>query len=260
MATSFPLDTLPLWALFLLSVAGIAAAQELGYGLGRARGQRAAKESEALVGGMVGAQLGLLAFLLAFTFGLATSRFDARREVVLDEANAIGTAYLRAAMLPETQAAHVRTLLREYTDIRIQAAQGGAVDEAIRRSEAIQGQLWTDAAAAAASDPRSVPIGLFVEALNDVIDLHSKRITAALRTRIPTVIWSVLFGVALLSFGAMGYQAGLTRTRRSPASLVVTVTFAAVLVLVVDVDRSTQGLLRVSQQPMIDLRNSMNVP
>jgi hypothetical protein len=253
-----PLDAVPLWALFLLAFALILLAHESGFRLGRAR--RESKENDAPVGGMVAAQLGLLAFLLAFTFGIATSRFDRRREVLLDESNAIGTAYLRAAMLPEPHRTQVRQILREYVDLRIAATQGESMDHAIRRSEELHGRLWAEAVGAAEKDPRSVLIGLFVQAVNEVIDLHAKRVTAGLRSRIATTVWIVLFAVAVLSFAAMGYQGGLSGTRRTPAVLVVALTFAAVIWLVVDLDRPGQGMLRVSQQPMIDLRNSMDAP
>jgi len=252
-----PLDALPLWAIFVITLVAIILANECGYRLGRVRGARSDRESDAPVGGMVGAELGLLAFLLAFTFGIAASRFDTRRQILLDEANAIGTAYLRAEMLPDPHGAEVRRLLREYTDVRIAAVQGASVDEAIRRSEELHGRLWAEAVAAASSDPRSIPIGLFVQALNEVIDLHAKRVTASLRSRIPTPVWLVLFGVAILSFLAMGYPAGLIRTSRSPEILVVALTFATVMWLVVDLDRPGQGWLRVGQQAMLDLRSTM---
>lgn len=255
-----PLDAVPLWALFIATVAMIVLANECGYRLGQARGRRTDRESESPVGGMVGAELGLLGFLLAFTFGIATSRYDTRREVVLDEANAIGTAYLRAEMLPEPHRAAVRRLLRDYTDVRIAKGQGTSVEEVIRRSEEIQGRLWAEAVGAAEKDPRSVPTGLFVQALNDVIDLHAKRVTASLRSRIPTPVWVVLYGVAILAFIAMGYHVGLIRTSRSPGILAVALTFAAVMWLVVDLDRPGEGWLTVSQQPLLDLRSSMDVP
>ncbi len=260
MSGDTPLDVLPLWALFLATIVAIVLADEFGYRLGQARGRQTNKESESPVGGMVAAELALLAFLLAFTFGIAASRYDTRREVLLDEANAIGTAYLRAAMLPEPQRAEVRRLLRDYVDVRIVAAQGAWLGEAIRRSEDLHGRLWTEAIAAAGQDPRSVPVGLFIQALNEVIDLHAKRLTAGLRSRIPTPVWAVLFGVAVLSFVAMGYHTGLIKTKRSPGILVVALTFAAVLWLVADLDRPGQGWLRVSQQPMIELRSMMEAP
>ena len=95
------LDVLPLWGLFLTIVLLVLAAIEAGYRLGSYRHRYAGREKEAPVGAMVGATLGLLAFMLAFTFGMAASRFDTRKQLVLDEANAIGTTYLRTAMLPE---------------------------------------------------------------------------------------------------------------------------------------------------------------
>jgi hypothetical protein len=260
MSGNTPLDALPLWVLFIATIVAIVLGDECGYRLGRARGRRADNESDSLVGGMVAAELGLLAFLLAFTFGIAASRFDTRRQVLLDEANAIGTAYLRAAMLPEPQRAEVRHLLRDYVDVRIAAAQGESIEQAVRRLEDLHGRLWAAAVAVAEKDPRSVPVGLFVQALNEVIDLHAKRVTAGLRSRIPTPVWVVLFAVAILSCVAMGYHGGLTRTSRSPAILVIALTFAAVIWLVADLDRPSQGLLRVSQQPMIELRNTMQAP
>jgi hypothetical protein len=257
MSGNTPLDAIPLWALFLLAFVPILLAHESGFRLGRARAHGSNKENDVPLGGMVAAQLGLLAFLLAFTFGIATSRFDNRRQVLLDEANAIGTAYLRAAMLPEPHRAEVHRLLREYVDVRIAAAQGGAIDDAIRQSEELHRRLWAETVAVAEKDPRSIPIGLFAESINEVIDLHAKRVTAGLRNRIPTTVWGVLFLVAILSFTAIGYQGGLTGTRRSPAVLMIALTFAAVIWLVANLDRWDQGFLRVSQQPMIELRHSM---
>ena len=134
------------------------------------------------------------------------------------------------------------------------------MEEALRKSEDLHRLLWAEAVAAAGQDPRSVQVGLFVQSLNEVIDLHAKRVLAGLRSRIPSPVWAVLFAVAILAFLAVGYQVGLTRTSRSPAVWVVALTFAAVIVLIADLDRPGEGVLQVSQQPMIDLRNSMDVP
>ena len=251
------LDVVPLWVVFIGALVGIFVAVELGYQLGAWRGRRAEHEKEGAVGGMVAAELGLLAFLLAITFSLAAGRFEDRRTVLLDEANAIGTCYLRAAMLPADHRAAVRRLLREYVDVRLAALRDGSMEQSIRRSEELHNLLWTEATAAAEKDPHSVQTGLFVSSLNDVIDLHAKRLQAALRSRLPSTIWAVLFGVAALSFAAMGYQQGLAGSRRSPAIVAVALGFAIVIWLVVDLERPHQGLLRVSQQPMVDLKKSM---
>jgi hypothetical protein len=238
--------------LVLLSIEG-------GYRLGKHRRSRSEEEKEAPVGAMVGATLGLLAFILAFTFGLAATRFDTRRLVLLDEANAIGTTYLRAGMLPERRE-EIRTLLRDYVDTRLEAVRSGNVTAGIRRSEQLQDQLWAQAVAIGEHNPTSIVVGLFVQSLNDVIDLHAKRVTAGLRNRIPGAIWVALFAVAILSLGAMGYHAGLSRTSRSLAELAVAFTFSVVIGLIADLDRPQEGILTVSQQALIDLRQSMQVP
>jgi hypothetical protein len=254
------LDVVPLWAIFFGALGCILLSVEAGYRLGRWRRRLAEQEKESSVGGMVAAELGLLAFLLAFTFGIAASRFEDRRQVLLNEANAIGTTYLRAAMLPEPHRAEIRRLLREYVDQRLAGAQPGALAPAIKRSEELQVQLWDQATAIAQADPHSIIAGLFVQTLNEMIDLHAVRLQAAVRSRVPVTVWGVLFVVTILSFGAMGYHAGLSGTIRSPAVLVVALGFATVFWLVVDLERPQQGLLRVSQQPMIDLKNSMGPP
>ncbi len=122
-----PLDALPLWGLFMAILLLVLLAVEGGYRLGKYRRSRSEQEKEAPVGAMVGATLGLLAFMLAFTFGLAAARFDTRRQVLLDEANAIGTTYLRAGMLPDRRE-DIRALLRDYVDTRLEAVLSGKID------------------------------------------------------------------------------------------------------------------------------------
>ena len=251
------LDVLPLWGVFLAVLVLVLAAIEGGYRLGNFRHRQSGGEKEAPVGAMVGATLGLLAFMLAFTFGMAAERFDTRKQLVLDEANAIGTTYLRTAMLPERRD-EIRALLRSYVDTRLEAVQSGRVAEQILQSEATQGKLWLAATAVGLQHPDSIVVGLFVESLNEVIDLHAKRVTAGLRNRIPSAIWVALLTIAALSLAAMGYHAGLVGTIRSLAIIVVAVTFSAVIVLIADLDRPQEGTLIVSQQALIDVRESMN--
>ena len=195
------------------------------------------------MGAMVGSVLGLLAFMLAFTFSMAASRFDARRQVVLEEANAIGTAYLRARLLPEPQRAEVAKLLREYVDVRVRGVQEGKVAEAVARSEEMHEQLWSRATAAAEKNPGSIMTGLFIQSLNEVIDLHAKQVLIGVRSRIPISIWGGLFALAIGGMVSMGYQAGLSATRRSPAMLLLVLAFAGVLFLIGDLDRPYEGLL-----------------
>src|SRR5262249_12280614 len=116
------------------------------------------------------------------------------------------------------------------------------------------------AMAAAEKDSRSIPTGLFIQALNGMIDLHAKRLLVGIRSRIPITVWLVLFTVAILSFGSLGYAGGLTGSRRSPVVLTLALTFAFVMWMVVDLDRPQEGFLQVSQKPMLELRSSMEEP
>lgn len=254
-----PLDFLPLWALFLGACLVGWLALEGGYRFGKWRHTRAEEEKETPVGAMVASILGLLAFMLAFTFGLAANRYDARRTAVLEEANAIGTTYLRARLLPEPHRVQVSAALRDYVEVRVRAVQeGGNLADAIARSEELQEVLWSEAVKASKhKDGIPVMTSLFIQALNEMIDMHAKRILLGLRSRIPIVIWVVLVALALLSMAAVGYQSGLSVTRRSPAMFGMVLAFAGVLYLIADLDRGMEGFLTVSQQALIDLQKSM---
>lgn len=249
-------DVLPLWGLFILVLLLVLLSIESGYRLGRYRSGRSEHEVESPVGAMVGATLGLLAFMLAFTFGAAADRYDARRQILLDETNAIGTTYLRAEMLPG-RGEDIRKLLRVYVDMRLEAVYSGNIAEGMRQSEQVHGQLWAQAVALGESHPTSIVVGLFVQSLNEVIDLHTKRITVGGRNRIPGAIWLSLLGVAVLGLGAMGYHAGLVGTTRSLAQLAVGLAFSLVIGLIADLDRPQEGGLTVSQQVLVDLQQSM---
>src|SRR5262249_9618462 len=189
----------------------------------------------------------------------AASRFDNRRQLLLDEANAIGTTYLRAGTLP-AEGQQVRDLLRDYVAARLEAVDPGKLGEGIRHSEDIQQKMWTEAETIGQKNPNSIVVGLFIQSLNQMIDLHAARMQAGLRSRIPIAIWLRLFAVAALSLATMGYLAGLSGTRRSLAIAAVAVTFAVVIELIADLDRPQEGILRVSQQALLDVQRSMNVP
>jgi hypothetical protein len=252
-------DSLPLWALYLITIGMILLSAEAGWRLGNYHRRRPKHEKDAPVGAVVGSMLGLLAFLLAFTFGMAASRYDARKQLVLQEANAIGTAYLRAEMLPEPQRGLIRNLLREYAAPRVRGVTWLMTPEARAQASALHKRLWTATVAATESNPGSVLGGLFVQALNDVIDLDETRVTAG-RNRIPDSIWIVLYIVTILSTAALGYQFGLTGERSWAVIILLALVLVGVMVLIADLDRPQTGILQVSQQAMIDLVNQIGPP
>ncbi len=251
-----PLDVIPLWVLFVCQCLLSGLALEGGYRFGRWRHARSAEEKETPVGAMVGSVLALFAFLLAFTFGLAATRYEARRQAVLDEANAIGTTYLRTRLIPEPQRTASANLLREYVDIRVRGVEDGNLPETIGRSAELHELLWAEAVRAAEADHGPIT-GLYVQALNQTIDMHGVRMQVGVRSRIPGVIWVGLFALALLAMASEGYQSGLSATRRSPAMFGLVLAFAGVMFLIADLDRAHQGFLTVNQQPMTDLQATM---
>ena len=157
-----PLDRIPLWSFFFVATASAVLALEAGYRLGLFRRARAADEKEAPVGAMVGSILGLVAIILAFTFNLAATRFEARRQAILEESNAIGTCYLRAHILPEPQRSEIEGLLRDYVEIRIKSRDVQTVSEGIKKSEELHSQLWSRAVVVAEKTPTSIMTGLFL--------------------------------------------------------------------------------------------------
>jgi hypothetical protein len=142
-------------------------------------------------------------------------------------------------------------------DVRIEAVKAGKLAEGIRRSENLQGRLWELTVPIATKNSNSIIVGLFIQSLNEVIDLHTKRLTAGVRNRIPFAIWAALYGISILSFAAMGYHSGLTGTARSLVIIAVAFTFSVVIALIADLDRSQEGILKVNQQALIELRQSM---
>jgi hypothetical protein len=141
-------------------------------------------------------------------------------------------------------------------EVRLSAVEPGKTAPALARSEELQDRLWSQAVAAGEKNPTAIT-GLFIQSLNEVIDVHAKRVTMGLRNRIPFVIWGMLYFTAIVAMAGVGYDAALTGTTRPLAALALALTFAGVLCLVADLDRPQEGLIKVSQQAMIDLRNSL---
>jgi hypothetical protein len=253
------LDTVPLIVVTLLFAIFALVAYEVGFRIGRWWQQRTPGEQEGPTGVLIGSLIALLAFLLAVTMGMASDRFDTRRGLVLQEANAIGTTYLRAGYLPEPANEEMRELLREYAPLRVASDDMAQVAANIVRSDELLAEMWLIAETVARSDPNDVT-ALFIESLNEVIDLQESRIVAGIYARVPeTVLWLLLSG-AVLSLLMLGYGAGITGRRSAASAIVLAVALGAVLTLVIDIDRPQDGIIRVSQQPLIDLQRQIGPP
>lgn len=251
-------QSIPLFGLLILSFIVLFLAFEGGVFLGKKHLLISEPKDKSPVGSIVAATLGLLAFLLAFTFGMSTSKFDNRRMLVIDEANAIRTTYLRAGYLPDPYRIEIRNLLNEYVSLRLEALSSGNIEQGVKRSEDLQDRLWLQAVAVAEKDPHSEVIALFIESLNEVIEIHAKRVNLGIYVRIPIIIWIALFFVTILSIGSVGYQIGLIHAHYLGISLLLILTFSSVIVLIADLDRPQEGFIKVSQRSLIDLIDKFN--
>ena len=245
-----------LLSIFLVSLIVVLTASEIGRWLGL----RARDRGGDSVATLESAVLGLLALMLGFTFAMALSRFEDRRDAILHEANAIGTTALRARLLPAPHNAEAVKLLRDYVQIRLDLTQRipspTELNAAITRSNAIQEGLWQQARAVAAVDEGLVPTGLFIQSLNEMIDKQEERLTAV-RNRIPNIVLAALYAVAAIAAAFAGYANGLgARPSRIPVYVII-ILICGVILLIQDLDRPGTGFITVSQQPMIDTAASI---
>jgi hypothetical protein len=257
MLESQPLDLLPIWSVYLLTVIIFFLAVEAGFMFSKPIQKRWPDKSEAGVGAMVGAALALLGFLLAFVTGIAIDNFNQRRHLVVYEANAIGTAYLRAGYLEESYRDESRNYLREYVDLRLQALNREYTLTAIQRSEQIQDELWL-IAENIAKENQTPTISLYLSSLNEVIDLHTERLNAELGFRVPPVMIIGLYVVALLTMGLIGVYDAYREKQNLLALVLVVLIVSVVFLVIIDMDRSNVGLFQVPQKALISLQEKLN--
>jgi len=234
----------------------IAATAEFGTLFGRILRKRT-KPAE--LGTFTGAALGLLALLLGFSFSLALSRYDTRRGWVLEEANAISSTANFALQLPKEAQQPILNLLREYVVIRRDLNvpyDPVKFDDDIRRSLAIQTTLWQRATLLSDDDTRSLAVNRFIASLNEMNNIHERRLTA-LRYHVPGAVTVVLMGVTMLVIGFTGYHAGITDARRQGSILIISLMVAGVIMLILDLDRPTRGFVQVPTTALEDAVQGM---
>jgi hypothetical protein len=261
MAMIAVLDNLSLFGVFLGTATLIVLLTEVGVWLSNRYRLKRPDASSPYTGTAVGATLGLLAFLLAFSFGSATSRYDARKQLVLDEANAIGTVQLRAAILDHQDQAQVICTLRDYVTDRLgyssKIIAGGNVQDVLKNAVAMQAQLWRLAINATEHEP-TPHTALFLSALNDMIDIHEERVTVALYFRMPEVYWLALYCLVAITALLSGYETGNSGHRRSFVVVIsVATAFSIVLTLVAALDHPDK-VSTVIQQPLLDVQASLD--
>ena len=253
------IESIPVWTMFIGSAVLVVASIELGYRLGHRSHQRSAEEKESPVSAIAASVLGLLAFMLAFTFGLVAERYDARKGLVREEANTIRTAYFRADFLPEADRAAARSWLREYVDERIAAVRSGdmaRIHKAVAGAQVLQARLWDMAVANARLDMNSDVAALYIESLNDLAAMHASRVAVG-GAKIPGGIWYALGILVVLGMVSVGYQTGIAASKRSWSMPILALSFSLVLALISALDRPFSDMIRVSQQPLEHVRKAM---
>ena len=196
------------------------------------------------VSGIGAAMLGILGVLLGFTLSMAIARWDARREVIIEESNAIGTLWLRAGLLEETLREELRGALGDYTDTRI--ALGGsrgdldALREAQIEGVALHTKIWS--VVQRADQPGTSPaiLSTLITAANELIDLHELRV-ASIENYLPAFLILLLPGVTAVAVAALAWSFGTTTERRRTPILLLTLLICAVIMLIMDVNRPQRG-------------------
>jgi hypothetical protein len=247
-------------AVFLLFL-GILILLEVGRRLAMKRAAQG-EDSPAGLGAIDGAVYGLLGLLLAFSFSGAADRFATRRALIIEEANAIGTAYLRVDLLPEEAQPAMRERFRRYVDARLEAyakvPDMEAAMAALARSTELQSEIWSESVRLTRATPPPTA-GILLPALNEMFDITTTRLAAA-RTHPPTVIFAMLIALALVSALLAGHGMATARKRVWLHQLAYAVVMATTLYVILDLEFPRIGLIRVdaADQLLRDVRDSMN--
>jgi hypothetical protein len=254
----------PAWLICGLLLAALLLAAEVGYRFARRRrGDSARAEDTGGLGIILGALLGLLSLLLGFTYSYVIIRAEARKSAIISEANAIGTAYLRALLLPAPVGPELQSVLREYLDTRILTDEVGQDPERLRQatrySEEVQGRIWPLVQRALAGRTPNPVDALLVQSLNEVIDLHTVRLAAG-RDHVPAVVMWMLSFCSVVAMFLCGFVSGAGGPRHFGRDSVIAVMIVAVTFIILDLDRPRSGFIRVSQQSLEDLRQSLKPP
>jgi hypothetical protein len=244
----------------LLFLALMLAASEAGFRLGRRSANRTSEDAKSQISTVGAGILGVLALLLGFTMSMAVTRFEIRTHLVLEEANAIGTSHLRTHLLPAPEGEEIAALLRAYAKVRV--PKGGdniyrQITVGRQESARLQDAFWQRAVAYGQKDPNPVRSGLLLQSLNEVIDLDAAR-WMAFQNHVPETVIYVIATVGLLASMFVGYSFGLKGFRQLFSIWTLSFAITLVFMVIIDLDRPVNGLIRVSQQPMLDLQKELH--
>jgi hypothetical protein len=260
-----PIDQVPILLIMLVATLAQVLFIEFGFRYGFSRRVGPVKAQMAQVRAIMGASLGLLAFMLAFSFSMAQKHFEERTAAYMMEVSAIDSAFRGADLIQPNSRAEAKELLVNFAALRLETTAAArqdnmaAVVEMIRESERMHDQLWSIAEASMENRAERDETGIFAQSILAMIGAHDARLQAAVFNRISPIIWLTLFLMSLLSMIVMGYQAGLTGSRSSLATWTLAITFSAVMTLITDLDRPNMTLFKMNQDLLVELENRMEV-
>ncbi len=252
-----PLDDNPMWAIAVGLTVVFVGAAFVGYALGNRHRIKVDGDIETDRSRTVAAEAAMLTltgFLIAFSYGAAGDHFGDRRQLVIDDAQAIAGTYTDAELIPEPYRSSVQSSLVEYAELRTDfgSVEGTEdFDAFVQRSGQLQDQIVEAGVAGAQADPTPLAAA-FINSLDELVDIDDTR-TNLRFNRIPPGVFEVLVFLAALAMVLVGYVRGLDRRPALLSAALLIVTYTTVFVLVIDLDRPTQGIFSVSQQPMIDV-------
>jgi hypothetical protein len=259
--TTGGLFTIPTWGVALFLVVAIIGTGVVGVRGGRSLRSRLTQYKEP-IGVVQTTLLGFVGLLLAFGLSMGVGRFDERREAIVDEANAIGTAYLRSSALPPDLAQRSADLLRRYVVERDQLSDlvpnTGRFDASRARAKALTTELWTVALEALDRDPLGTAARLYTESVNEVIDMETERVDTLLN-RIPAPVLTVQIFGSVAAVAVFGLFIGLLG-RSHATVLTASVVIVLILMVIVDLDRPVRGIIDTPDGALSALRVAMQQP
>ena len=247
-------STLPLWAIYLLIVFIIVLSVRSGIAFAQWRKKRIEHEDDSSINTLVGSTLGLLAFILAFTFSLSSSRYDARKQFLLEEVNSIETSWLRAGLVEEPYNSQLKKTLKEYVEVRLWIIKNPKqITEGLNNSYKLQNTIWALITQMNQNNiGKDVINATLIEAINDMFDNQTRRIAKGVQDRIPNLIWIALFALIIIAMFQVGYLIGKSEKSNWALVLALSMSFSIIIIIIVDLD-SSKGNITINHQAMYDL-------